>query len=38
MYFKKAKDAERRVDIVRQAVQQHEQLSADSIQQQANSR
>ncbi|HEU4555443.1 MAG TPA: chemotaxis protein CheB [Chitinophaga sp.] len=37
MYFKKAKEAERRVDIVRQAVQQHEQLSAGSIQQQANS-
>ena len=31
MYFKKAKEAEKRADIVRQAVWNHEQLSKDSI-------
>jgi two-component system chemotaxis response regulator CheB len=33
MYFKKAKEAENRANTVRQAVMDHEQLSADSIQQ-----
>jgi two-component system chemotaxis response regulator CheB len=34
MYFKKAKEAEERMNLVKQAVQNHEQLSTDNIRQQ----
>jgi len=35
LYFKKAKDAEARVAMVRQAALSHEQFSADSLRQEA---
>ena len=36
MYFKKAKDAEKRGDLVRQAVFSHEQLNPEHIRSEAN--